>query len=142
MIQSFKDEYKVTNKERSTPAELGSILVKSEERKRVNAKRYTYYRSGLGKLLHVERRPRPHIQNAVRELSKQGIAPNETHIKAIHGVMEYVISTTKEARNYSPTGLGTERTKTLSLLSKSKLIPIMQNILILEEVVVVMLHFL
>ena len=55
MIQSFKDEHRVTNNERSTPAELGSILVKSEERKRVNAKRYTYYRSGLGKLLHIER---------------------------------------------------------------------------------------
>ena len=55
MIQSFKDEYKATNKERSTPAELGSVLVKSDERKRVNAKRYTYYCSGLEKLLHVER---------------------------------------------------------------------------------------
>ena len=55
MIQSFKDEYKVTNKERSTPAELGSVLVKSEERRRVDSKRYTYCRSVLGKLLHMAR---------------------------------------------------------------------------------------
>ena len=53
MIQSFKDEYKVTNKKRSTSAEPVSVLFKLDESRKVNVEMHTYYRSGLGKLLHI-----------------------------------------------------------------------------------------
>ena len=45
---------------------------------------------------------RPDIQNAVRELSRHGSAPNEAHIKAMYISMEYVRSTPERGWYLNP----------------------------------------
>lgn len=84
LLQSFKDEFDTTNKSPTTPAEAGSILIQSEKGNKVGKERHTYFRSGVGKLLHLTRWSRPEVQNAVRELARQGSALNEAQIKGLH----------------------------------------------------------
>eukprot|EP00957_Ditylum_brightwellii_P210903 15365538-Ditylum_brightwellii.AAC.1 len=58
----------------NTPAESSTMLRQASENEKVGAKRHIYYRSGVGKLLHV---------------SRQCSAPNGAHIKAMHQAMGY-----------------------------------------------------
>ena len=103
MIQSFGDEYETLDRKRATPAAPGSILIKVEkESDVVGKKRHTYYRSGVGKLLHMSRWSRSEIQNAVRECARQGSASTEAHVKAMHNVMEYVKSTPNRGWRLKP----------------------------------------
>ena len=72
MIQSFNGEFNISDllqRPRSTPAEPGSVLVPALPDDYVNQKMQRYYRSGVGKLLHMMRWSRPDIYNSVRELS-------------------------------------------------------------------------
>ena len=56
MLQSYQDEFKVSkDKERVTPADPGTVLVHSDENLQVNPEKHKYYRSGVGKLLHMMR---------------------------------------------------------------------------------------
>ena len=94
MLQSFKDEYDTkATRTPATPAEPGSVLVKAIPEDKVGKVQHTYYRSGVGKLLHMMRWSRPDIQNSVRDCSRQGSAPVQAHIKALHRVMEYCMGT-------------------------------------------------
>ena len=88
MIQSFKDEYDTKEtKTPATPAEPGSVLVKAMPEDKVSKEQHTYYRSEVGKLLHMMRWSRPDVQNATRDCSRQGGDPVSVHIKALHRVM-------------------------------------------------------
>ena len=54
MIQSFRDELeliKECTKTPVTPGDPGTVLVKAEDKDKINQKWQTYYRSGVGKLL-------------------------------------------------------------------------------------------
>ena len=55
MIQIFKDEYELSEKMPVTPAEPGTVLVKTAVEEKVNQKRHTYFRSSVGKMLHMTR---------------------------------------------------------------------------------------
>eukprot|EP00957_Ditylum_brightwellii_P115908 8840949-Ditylum_brightwellii.AAC.1 len=59
----------------------------------VGSKRHTYFRSGIGKLLHMTRWLCPEVQNSVKELARQGSAPVNAHVKAMHHAMEYCVAT-------------------------------------------------
>ena len=95
MIQSFSDEYeaKECSNDPVTPLEPGRILVSGNECDLVSKVRQTYYRSGVGKLLHMMRWSRPEIQSSVRELARNFQGAVDGHVKAMHRVMLYVIST-------------------------------------------------
>ena len=105
MIQNFKDEFDVGNRKPTTPEEAGSVLVKGDDFTKVEPKRHTYFRKGLGKLLHMTRWSRPEAQNSVRELSRLGSAPTEVHIKAIHRGMEYCLGTPERGWEIRPSRL-------------------------------------
>ena len=93
MIQSFRDEFELGKecaKTPVTPADPGTVLVKAEDKDKVGQIRQTYYRSGVGKLLHMARWSRPDVQNAVRDVSRHGSAPVEAHVKAMHRILEFV----------------------------------------------------
>ena len=93
MIQSFRDEFELGKecaKTPVTPADPGTVLVKAEDKDKVGQIRQTYYRSGVGKLLHMARWSRPDVQNTVRDVSRHGSAPVEAHVKAMHRIMEFV----------------------------------------------------
>ena len=102
LLQSYKDEYELSGKRPATPAEAGTLLVKADAKDKVGAKRHTYFCSGVGKLLHMTRWSRPEIQNAVRELARQGSAPVEAHVKAMHRAMEYCINTPNRGWKLKP----------------------------------------
>ena len=94
MLQSFKDEFDLENqRETITPAEPGSTLPKVPEDANLNDREQTYFRSGVGKLLHMMRWSRPEVYNAVRDLSRHMKASTTTHVKAMHRVMKYCVST-------------------------------------------------
>ena len=92
MIQSFTDEFHI-DKEENIPASPGQVLLRCDERHRMNERLVKQYQSGVGKLLHMMRWSRPDILNAVRELSKHMMICNESHLKAMHKVMAFVQST-------------------------------------------------
>ena len=94
LVQSFTDEFEVSGKKKMTPAEAGQVLVKNTDPKNVVSKeRRHYYRSGVGKLLHLTRWSRPEIQNSVRKVARQGSSPVLVHIKALHRIMDYCLGT-------------------------------------------------
>ena len=76
-----------------TLAEAETILMKADANNASGNKKNTYFRSGVGKLLHMTRWSHPEIQNAVRELTRHGNASVPAHDKAMHRTMEYCIST-------------------------------------------------
>jgi hypothetical protein len=103
MIQSFEDEFNInTDRKRITPAEPGSVLPPAAERNFVGQKDQKYYRSGVGKLLHMARWSRPEIQNAVRELSRSMKGAARPHIDAMHRTMEYCVSTQNRGWTLKP----------------------------------------
>ena len=72
------------------------------EGSKVDSKKHTYYRKGVGKLLHMTSWSRPEVQNSVRELARQGSAPSEAHIKSMHHAMAYCCSTRKRDWELKP----------------------------------------
>ena len=74
----------------ATPVDPGTVLVKAEDKDKVNQKRQTYYRSGVGKLLHMARWSIPDVQNAVRDVSRHGNALMEAYMKAMYRIMEFL----------------------------------------------------
>ena len=93
MIQSFHDEFELGKecaKIPTSPVDIGIVLVKTEDKDKVNQKRQTYYRSGVDKLLHMARWSRPDMQNAVRDVSRHGNAPVKAYVKEMHRIMEFV----------------------------------------------------
>ena len=66
MLQSFADEF-VTSISRNprTPAEAGTVLMPGNDGSKVDKTRHTYFRKGLGKLLHITRWSRPEVHNSV-----------------------------------------------------------------------------
>jgi len=103
MIQSFSDEYETQEciNDPVTPMEPGRILVSGNECDLVS-KGQTYYRSGVGQLLHMMRWSRPEIQNLVRELSRHFQGAVDGHVNAMHRVMQYVISTPNRGLTVKP----------------------------------------
>ena len=68
---------------RLVPVDSGAILSKSEKDQAVSEHKHTFYRAGIGKLLHMKRWSRQETQNVVRQLSRQSSAPNKAHVKAM-----------------------------------------------------------
>eukprot|EP00957_Ditylum_brightwellii_P011828 891591-Ditylum_brightwellii.AAC.1 len=46
LLQSFEDEFELTEMKVKTPAEDGSILIKAGPENKLNGKMHTYFRSG------------------------------------------------------------------------------------------------
>ena len=120
LLQSFKDEFDLPTRKHKTPAEAGMILRKADPKDKVDSKRHTYFRSGTGKLLHMVRWSRPEMQNAVRELTMQGSAPTEAHIKALHRAMRYSVETPKRGWKLKPERTWNGKDKTFKFRIKGK----------------------
>ena len=78
MLQRFSDEFETSiNCNPRTPAEAGTVFLPGDNKSKVEQAMHTYFRKGLGKLLHMTRWSRPGVQNSVQELSRKGCAPTE-----------------------------------------------------------------
>jgi hypothetical protein len=105
LLQSFKDEFNITmgSDLPRTPGipqktlQLGSAPP-------VEGTRNTYYRSGVGKLMHLKRWSRPEMTNALRDLSRYNSSCTEEHIEAMHRVMRYATTTPSRGLQLAPKG--------------------------------------
>lgn len=103
MLQSFEDEFDLSKvRETQTPAEPGTTLPKVDDDAPFVEKEQTYFRSGVGKLLHMMRWSRPEVYNAVRDLSRHMKKSAEPHVKAMHRVMKYCVSTPNRGWRLKP----------------------------------------
>ena len=55
LLQSFSDEFEISDKQPRTPSEAGSVLAPGNEGNKVGIKRHTYFRKGVGNFLHMIR---------------------------------------------------------------------------------------
>ena len=53
LVQSFKDGFDLSMKNYVTPAKPGNILTKGDPNSAVDAKIQTYFRSGVGNMIHT-----------------------------------------------------------------------------------------
>jgi hypothetical protein len=105
LLQSFTDEFAIAEK-KETPKSPGVPLraLQLGTETPVEGERRTYYRSGVGKLMHLKRWSRPEMANAIRDLSRYNTNGSEEHIEAMHRAMRYATSTPNRGLTLSPTG--------------------------------------
>jgi hypothetical protein len=104
LLQSFQDEFVLTGDEtpRTPGVPLKTLQLGTEPQ--VQGQRRTYYRSGVGKLMHLRRWSRPEMANALRDLSRYNTNGSEEHINAMHRAMRYAINTPQRGLTLAPTG--------------------------------------
>lgn len=86
------------------PAAPGSVLVQGEEINAVPPEEQCIYRNGVSKLLHHMKWSRPEIKNAVSELCSFASRAMPGHLKVMHRVMHYIVSTPNHFRVFKPNG--------------------------------------
>ena len=90
-------------KDYNTPMEANKTLEKAEPEQFQGSKVQTYFRKGVGKLLHLMRWSRPEVMNPVQELSRQMTNPGN-HFKAMHRVMKYCVLNPERGWTLKPQG--------------------------------------
>ena len=106
MVQSFRDEFDIEDAMKRppvTPAEPGSVLLPAQPENYVSSAKQSYYRSGVGKMLHMMRWSRPEIYSSTRDLSRSLKGASQVHIKAMHRQMAYIASTPEKGFVLNPT---------------------------------------
>jgi Reverse transcriptase (RNA-dependent DNA polymerase) len=106
LVQSFTDEFELPKgRPPDLPAPPGEILLGPENPKdNMPPERQTYYRSGVGKLLHLVKWSRPEILNSVRELSRFMTNATIKHLKAMHRALHFVAGTPDRGLILKPYG--------------------------------------
>ena len=102
LIQSFVDEFEIPSKKYATPAKPGNILTKGDPELAVEPSKQTYYRSGVGKMIHMMQWSRPDICSAVRDLTRHMQMAIPVHIEAMHHVMAYCVRTKERGMTLRP----------------------------------------
>ena len=103
LIQSLVDEYGADpEKALNTPAAPGTVLNKDEEGTKLDYADQKYYRSLVGKMLHITKWTRPDIKNSVRELSRFMSGATKTHLKAAKRTMNFLVKTAEVGRILKP----------------------------------------
>ena len=103
LLQSFKDEFETAGSEMPNTPGTPLKALQLGDQPPVEGKRQTYYRSGVGKLMHLKRWSRPEMNNAVRDLSRYNSNGSEEHIQAMHQAMRYALSTPERGLTLAPT---------------------------------------
>ena len=119
MVQSFSDEFDIKDAMKRppvTPAEPGSVLLPALPENYVTSAKQAYYRSGVGKMLHMMRWSRPETYSSTRELSRSLKGASQLHIKAMHRQMAYVVSTPDRGFVLDPSRLWNGRSDALKFI--------------------------
>jgi hypothetical protein len=89
LIQSSKDEFETDGSEYPNTPGIPLKALHFGDKPAVVAERRTYYRSGVGQLMHLKRWSRPEMTNAIRDLSRYNGNGSEEHVDAMHRAMRY-----------------------------------------------------
>jgi glycerophosphoryl diester phosphodiesterase len=106
LLQSFHDEFdkNIGDESPKTPGvPLKALQLGNEPA--VDEARKSYYRSGVGKLLHLRRWSRPEMANALRDLTRYNKNCSEAHIEAMHRAMRYATATPNRGLLLAPSGM-------------------------------------
>jgi hypothetical protein len=92
--QSFQDEFDIQDRNElpKTPGIPGKTL-QLGDKPTLGSERNTYFRSGVGKLMHLRRWIRPELSNVMRDLSRYNTNCSEDHIDAMDRAMRYATTT-------------------------------------------------
>ena len=105
LLQSFENEFELPSDSVEMPAKPGNILTKGDPSLAVSPAVQTYFRSGVGKMIHLMGWSKPMISNAVRDFSRHMQMANESHIQAMHRVMQYCRDTKDQGLTLRPNGV-------------------------------------
>jgi hypothetical protein len=105
LLQSFQDEFALTGEEKPRTPGIPLKTLQLGTVPQVQGQRRTYYRSGIGKLMHLRRWSRPEMANALRDLSSYNTNCSEEHINAMHRAMRYAVTTQQRGLTLAPTGI-------------------------------------
>ena len=84
-----------------TPASAGFRVERcTDPNKKLESKKQTLYRSGIGILMFLVKYSRPDIANSVRELSKANDGATETYFLGLLRTIKYVLDTREKALKY------------------------------------------
>ena len=103
MIQSFLDEFG-TGKKRLMPAELNSVLKRLKSGKILANKNQSKYWSGIRKMMHMMRLPRPDIYNATLNCARHMLLAGRTHYDAMVPIMDDCVTTPERGLVLYPHG--------------------------------------
>jgi hypothetical protein len=104
LMRSLQDEFELPEGNPPlTPAPANTDLPYCKPEDKLPDKLMTYYRSGVGKLIHLVRRTRPECWNPVRDLTRYMTAANGAYITAMHRVMKFMVSTKEKGLYIEPT---------------------------------------
>jgi hypothetical protein len=104
LLQSFTDEFQISDEQHPMTPGIPAKALQSGTQPAVQEKRRTYYRSGVGKLMHLRRWSRPEMANSVRDLSRFNTNSSEEHMTALHRAMRYATTTPKRGVTLAPNG--------------------------------------
>lgn len=105
LLQSFKDEFDTDGSEMPVTPGVPMKTLQLGDKPPIDGPRRTYYRSGVGKLMHLRRWSRPDMANAVRDLSRYNTNGSEDHINAMHRAMRYAMSTPNRGLTLAPSAV-------------------------------------
>lgn len=74
-------------------------MTKATDENELPPERTTYFRKGVGKLLHMMRWSRPEVFNAVRDLAMHMSKVASEHVDAMHKAMGYCVATKDQGWN-------------------------------------------
>jgi hypothetical protein len=105
LLQSFTDEFDIAAgiEWPRTPGIPCKTLQLGDEPP-LEGNQNTYYRSGVGKLIHLRRWSRPDMANALRDLSRYNTNNTITHVEAMHRAMRYAVASPNRGLTLAPFG--------------------------------------
>ena len=90
--------------EYGTPGTPGFRTIRNPDEEKLDEKRHSMYRSGVGMLLYLVKHSRPDLANPIRELSKVLDGPSEKSWGEMCRIIKYVLDTRNMSLRIKPKG--------------------------------------